>query len=178
MRKLRLRKTNNMQKELWKDIVGYEGLYQVSNLGQVKSFHIYSKGRILKSDARKDDYLYVTLCKGKDRYKKSYRIHRLVLLAFLGSRPTKKEGNHINGIKSDNSLKNLEWMTSKQNTLHAMKIGLVNVCGEDSPTSKLKVNQVREIRRSKKTKRELAENYGVGYGTISCIINYKTWKFV
>jgi hypothetical protein len=103
--------------EIWKDIIGYEGLYQVSNLGRIKSFHNGEK--ILKCKTDKDGYLEVTLCaNGNHKY---MRVHRVVLNAF---NPLTNENefqvNHKNGVKNDNRIENLEWVTYSENVLHSL----------------------------------------------------------
>lgn len=113
----------------WRDIKGYEGKYQVSNLGNVKSlnFHRKNKECLLTPKIDKDGYLEIALYKnGKSKY---YRIHRLVAIAFISNNENKKEVNHINGIKSDNRVDNLEWCTSSENQVHAYKTGLQKISG-------------------------------------------------
>jgi hypothetical protein len=108
--------------EIWRDIEGYEGLYQVSNLGRVRSLdriekygHSFRKrnGRILKSIRDKDGYQSVTL--SFKSINKRCRVHRLVWEAFNGSIPDGIECNHLNERKDDNRLENLNLMTPKEN---------------------------------------------------------------
>ena len=114
--------------EVWKDITGYEGLYQVSSLGRVKSLERFKLDgrrcaeRIMKPSADLGGYLSCELC--NDGRGKRFLIHRLVAEAFLQNPDNKREVNHINGIKSDNSIENLEWSTSSENTIHAYRHGL------------------------------------------------------
>jgi len=115
-----------MKEEIWKDVKGYEGYYQVSNLGRVKSLNrIDCKNRrryerILKP-VNKDGYLRVVLYKNSNKERK--RIHRIVLETFVGIN-NYCEPNHINGIKTDNKLTNLEWVTHKENVKHSINSGL------------------------------------------------------
>lgn len=97
-------------KEVWKDIKGYEGLYQVSSFGRVKSS--YTK-RILKGGKNKAGYLLVGLYKQGVLSRKS--IHRLVAEAFIPNPDNKPEVNHIDENKTNNVVSNLEWMTAKEN---------------------------------------------------------------
>lgn len=103
----------DLQNEIWKDIEGYEGLYQVSNMGRVKSFNINENGKILKQGTTKKGYLYVILY--KDKKTKPMRVHRLVAQAFIPNEDNKPQVNHINEIKTDNRVENLEWMTNEEN---------------------------------------------------------------
>lgn len=120
--------------EIWKDIKGYEGLYQISNLGKVRSLsrkvqynvfdkttsYRYTKKMILKP--RLDNLGYVAVMLSKENTVKQYRIHRLVANAFLERIKGKDMINHINGIKNDNRVENLEWCTSKENSIHAYQV--------------------------------------------------------
>lgn len=105
-----------MEIEVFRDIEGYEGLYQVSNLGNVKSLNYGRTGEecILKPANDGKGYLFVNLCKnGKP---KKYYVHRLVALAFLLNPDNLKEINHKNEDKKDNCINNLEWCTHKYNS--------------------------------------------------------------
>lgn len=101
-----------MNKEIWKDIVDYEGLYQVSNLGNIKSFH-NNKEKILKPRKVKDGYLMICLYKnGKG---KNYQVHRLVAKYFIKDYDENLEVNHKDYDKENNKANNLEMMTRIQN---------------------------------------------------------------
>ena len=99
--------------EIWKDIEGFEGLYQVSNLGRTKRLYKNDKEKILKPFSNKDGYLRVNLCKeGKSKQSK---VHRLVAKAFIPNLDNKSQVNHRDENKSNNKVENLEWVTSKEN---------------------------------------------------------------
>lgn len=123
-------------KEIWKDVDGYEGYYQVSNFGMVRSVdriveivsdHKISKqfvaGRVLKISTSNSGYCLVTLCKGnKTRH---FLVHRLVAYAFI-DKPTNKHWiNHIDNNPKNNMVSNLEWCTPKENSCHASTIGVL-----------------------------------------------------
>lgn len=118
-------------KEIYKDIPEYKGIYQVSNLGNIKSVarsYTNSKGktynikeRILKLTIS-NGYYSVTL---NNKGKKRFTVHRLVALAFIENPSNKDEVNHIDGNKLNNCYKNLEWCTKSENTLHAYRTGLM-----------------------------------------------------
>ena len=96
--------------DFWKDIEGYEGLYQVSNTGQVKSV---KSGKILKPDKRKEGYLQIGLY--KEGKKKKFLIHRLVAAAFLPNEDELSQVDHINNAKTDNRVCNLQWISHVEN---------------------------------------------------------------
>ena len=124
--------------EIWKDIDGYEGYYQISNLGNVKSLertiensgtyngYYKVKERILRPRENKKRHGYYELSLKKDGIEKRYKVHRLVASAFLSNPDNKTEVNHIDGNKSNNCISNLEWTTSKENKEHAWTTGLNN----------------------------------------------------
>ena len=120
----------NLENEIWKDCKGYEGFYQVSNLGRIKSLERIRTNhtggiwiqpeRILKGKLTGDKYVVVHLKtpKGKDKIE---RVHRLVAIAFIDNPERKTEVNHINSIRNDNRVENLEWVTREENIAHSVK---------------------------------------------------------
>lgn len=120
-------------KEEWKDIKGFEGYYQVSNLGQVRSVERYKnnhkklqlvKSCVLKTFEHQKGYLVVKLC--KNNIKTHKRLHRLVAEAFIPNPKNKPQVNHIDGNKKNNIVSNLEWCNGSYNILHAYKTGLIH----------------------------------------------------
>jgi hypothetical protein len=113
-----------MTNEIWMPVFGYEKLYEVSTLGRVKRLPsgLYSDGHIIKSKAARGGYLQVGLC--KDNKVWNAKIHRLVALTFILTSDSNKQVNHIDGNKQNNNVDNLEWITAKENTHHAIKLGL------------------------------------------------------
>lgn len=110
--------------EIWKDIKGYEGLYQVSNCGRVKSFkRKKEQGEVVGGFLAYGNYPAVQLSIKGQRYK-NFSIHRLVAAAFIDNPDQKEQVNHIDGDKTNNHADNLEWVTGSENALHAYEIGL------------------------------------------------------
>lgn len=175
--------------EKWRNIKGYEKLYQISDLGRVRSLdkkilHLGSyrtiKGKIIKSHINSKGYYRIDLHDNKK--KKKYLISRLVGFAFISIIKNKPNINHKDGNAQNNNASNLEWCTQKENVIHAMKMGLMKMNGEDNPQSKLTEKQVIEIRNKYKSgdfhEKELAIKYGINSGTISEIINRKLWRHI
>ena len=115
--------------EIWKDIPQFEGKYQVSNLGNLKTIGRYSHAKNskrwvqegIKNQVKdKDGYHFVSLSEGYK--KKCLRIHRLVAIMFIDNVENKPHVNHINGNKSDNKVDNLEWVTSSENNYHYHRV--------------------------------------------------------
>ena len=109
--------------EEWKDIPNYEGLYQVSNLGRVKSLNYLhtSKEQVLKTGKDRHGYLQVNLYKNGKM--KTFKVHRLVAIAFVFNPLNKPYINHIDCDPKNNNADNLEWVTQKENIQYAAKLG-------------------------------------------------------
>ena len=172
----------DLEGEIWKWIFGYEGLYQVSNFGRVKSFNgRWGSVQILKPVLQKNGYLTVSLCKNGKL--KTVKIHRLVAETFLTNSDNLPEVNHKDGNKLNNCVENLEWCTGKENVQHALENGLRKF-GEERTDTKLTNEQVREIRRiyirgdKKYGAPALAEKFNVDSSTIYNILHGKHYKNV
>lgn len=167
-------------KEVWKDIAGYEGLYQVSNRGRVKSLaRNTTKGGILTELECRNGYVRVQTSRGNTREK--FLIHRLVAQAFILNPKNKPQVNHIDGNKKNNNLKNLEWVTAKENTNHGMEIGSIDIKGEKHYQQKLTEKDVLEIRHLLSrgwTQKTIGRAFGVAEGTISKIKLRTVWKHI
>jgi hypothetical protein len=135
-----------IEHEEWRDVVGYEGIYMVSSNGIVKSLDHNVKmkdnrcrvqiGRILKLQISKKGYHQVCLRKNGISYNTG--VHRLVANAFISNPDSKDQVNHKNGIKLDNNFLNLEWVSNKENIIHAYKNNLIKVNnGERHHNSKI-----------------------------------------
>lgn len=101
--------------EIWKDIIGYEGIYQVSNLGRVKSLNYNRTGKEKIMNSCKGGCGYLQICLSKEGKKKNYLVHRLVTQAFLDNPNTLSEVNHKDENKTNNCVDNLEWCSPKYN---------------------------------------------------------------
>lgn len=163
-----------MEEEIWKDVVGFEELYQVSSLGRIKSFKKKNE-KILKPYLDKNGYTNIGFCR-KTRSKR-YLLHRIVAIAFIPNPDNLPQVNHKDGNKQNNAKNNLEWSTPSENTQHSYDTGL-KPKGSKHHNAKLTENQVLEIRESKSLHRDLAEKYKVSSGLISNIKNRKKWIYL
>lgn len=175
----------NME-EIWKDVIGYEGLYQVSNLGRVKSLDRYyigvwktpvkMNGIILNPKFHKH-YLHVNISVNGNL--KRFSIHRLVAIAFIPNHENKPFVNHKDGNKLNNCVSNLEWCTPKENDIHASAMGL-KAFGERNGYHKLTNDLVKEIRGKYipriYTNKMLAAEYNMSYHEIQLINLGKRWS--
>jgi len=178
------------EKEDWRDVESYEGIYQVSNMGRVRRIsggrgarpgHVLNPGR--------DNHGYLLVALYRNRQKTVHRIHCLVCHAFHGCPLSSKyEVNHKNGKKDDNKASNLEWVTRSENESHAYRIlgrkrprGFLPL-GDANPFSKLTNDQVRQIRNlwatGDYTQVELSKLFEVSKPTICMIVNRKTWTHI
>ena len=137
------------KKEIWKDIKGYEGIYQASNMGNIRSLYFYNnryktkhyRKKLMKQSEDKQGYKIISLSKNKKQ--KTYKVHRLIAQTFIKNPDDKKEVNHIDGNKSNNEINNLEWCTRSENQIHAYKNKL------QRQTKKMKIHSI-----------ELGKKYG------------------
>lgn len=182
-----------MEKEIWKDVVGYEGHYEVSNKGRVKSiqrkvsngksYRIVNE-RILKLHHRIGKYVTVRLAKAPNI--KTHSVHRLVAEAFIPNPYNKPQVNHKNGNKHDNRIQNLHWATEQENSMHAYVNGFTKkprtMKGEAHGMSKVTRNDVLQIRsvyeQGWATYKELGNAYGMTDVAIRFIVIGKNWSHV
>ena len=118
-----------IQQESWRQVVGYKGYYEISNLGNLRSVDrivrykssgtMLRRGRTMKQNKNKFGYCDVRLC--KKGVEKAHLVHRLVAMAFLDNPECKPQVNHKNGVKWDNRLENIEWASLAENRLHSYR---------------------------------------------------------
>jgi len=176
-----------MIQEQWKYIIGYEGLYQISNVGRIASCdrirndgNFYS-GCIRKLDMTLSGYLRIGLTNWIGE-RKRYSVARLVAIHFIPNPENKPQVNHINGDKLDNRVENLEWCTSKENIRHAFENGLkVSKVGENQNLAKLTnsdIDYIRYLLSTNTAQREIARIFNVSDALISLIKHNKLWKHI
>jgi NUMOD4 motif len=176
-------------KEIWKDIDDYRNIYQVSNLGRIKSLARTwisgkgviksSKDRILVTAPDSNGYYIVNLHKYGIRT--CFKLHRLVAKYFIPNPENKPEVNHKRGNKSHNKASQLEWVTKSENELHAWKTKLkIHSKGEKhhmTSLTKKEVFMIRYLRNKNNSKhKDLANCFNTTVATIHNIIKRKTWQ--
>lgn len=185
-----------MENEIWKDIKDYEGYYQVSSLGRIKSLdriisvppsinnplgQQFINERIMKIKTC-PPHKYFTVILSKGNHVKAKRVGRLVAEAFILNPENKPQVNHINGIKTDDRVENLEWSTQSENIRHAYKTGLAHgPKGEKQGSSKLNEKQVRVIKHCLKLgmkNREIAKYFPCTWFNIKAIQLGKSWGHI
>ena len=162
-----------MEEEIWKPVVGWEGLYEVSNMGRVRSLpRATTRGRILKANIQALHYPQVVLSRnGKI---KTFEVHKLVMNAFVGPRPMGMEACHNNGDWNDCRLANLRWDTRKSNHADKRKHGTHNG-GVRHYRAYFNAEEVARIRAEPGTVPEIARRYGVSRTCIDKIKNRKSY---
>lgn len=186
-------------KEIWKDIPGYETLYQASNLGGIRSMeHLvlrtngrmikpkkywFYKGRNLKLNTDREGYIRCTLSKsGKTR---RYLVHRIIAMTFIPNPQGLPQINHIDEDKHNNRIENLEWCTTNYNLSFnggrkkraLTKTGKPNLLGsgENHYASKLKNGQVIDIYRDQRNYKEISAHYNISITTVYNIKKKRRW---
>jgi hypothetical protein len=172
-------KVVNLENEIWKPVVGYEDIYNVSCFGRIKRIKtkIYSVKRncyVWKNEhiIAQNTHIYKQFSIRANGKMYALKIHRVIAEAFIPNPENKPCVNHINGIKTDNRIENLEWCTFSENTKHAYSNGLIQV-------GKLKEYQVLEIFKRAHNGENLtniAKEFNVHKSNISDIKNKKIWK--
>lgn len=165
----------------WKQVVGFEGLYEISSQGEIRSIArttersgrpMKIQGGLMKASVNKG-YLVTSLRKGNETFR--CFIHQAVAEAFIGRRPKGQDTRHLDGNPLNNFAENLAYGTRSQNVADAIRTKGLKT-GIDSPNTKLSQDQVDCILESDKTANELAREFGMGAGHIRSIRNGHAWK--
>lgn len=181
-----------------KYIKGYEGLYSATKDGKIYSHPKYRhKGKFLKQHIKKDGYVEVGL--SKDRKRKTFIVHRIIAETFIDNLLNKSEVNHKDGIKTNNNISNLEWVTSSENQIHSIKNGLQKFTEKhrlsaietgrkngrlgkgkkklkQRKTSEIQDEEIKDKFNSGVSCIKLAKEYGVSKKTILNIKNNRKYK--
>lgn len=191
--------TVDYSNEEWRDVLGWEGIYQVSDHGRVRRILIcFSRPRPINPRINSYGYPVVALSHRSKEKRRYVGVHILVAESFISPRPKGKQTNHIDGIKTNNYPRNLEWITPKENVRHAHALGLCNlsprpkrpnqkgtprpsVRGELQHHSVMKTEGVLELRRLRGLGwgyKELMEKFKISKSTVSQICTRRSWKHV
>ena len=165
--------------EIWKDIPEYENLYQISNLGRVKSLSRRNKKRVnqekfMKLILNSYGYYQVWLC--KNNQSKGFLVHRLVALAFIPNENNLSEVNHIDAIKTNNVVSNLEWCSHTDNMKHANKLGLIStkeMTESKRKYTKIDLDKVLELRAANKSHIQISKDTGIHKSTVKRMVDKK-----
>ena|SRR3990167_9647906 len=161
-------------------VVTHFPAYAVSNHGQIKRVlpsvkrHLTHVGKILHPSLDSHGYYRVILC--RQGFQKQFYVHDLVAIMFIGEKPPSLQTNHKDGDPKNNFAENLEYVTRRENSLHAHNV-LHVLAGERNPCAKLTEEAVREI-RSQLTTRQLANKYSVNIGTINSVRSRSSWAHI
>lgn len=172
-----------MSEEIWRPVVGFEGLYEISSLGRARSLFYARKQkpppRYLRPSVRPDGYLAVTLMTTPCSPRHPKTIHRMVAEAFLPQCEGRNFVNHLDFNRQNNRVENLEWVTNSENLAYSVEHGR-NTRGEQVPQSKLNRFQVIAIRRicNSLPHQMIARRFGISVTTVSEIVNRKTWRWL
>lgn len=175
--------------EIWRDIIGYEGIYQISNHGRMLSLCKWSHGKICKRKEPKILKLYLEKKTGYYCYVlgqwnttqpwRRFTIHRLVAKAFIPNPDNLPEVNHIDGNKLNNHVTNLEWNTRLQNIRHAYKHKLIPILkGTQCANVRLTEKQVMRIYKSTTGPRKLSRILNLPYSTVNAIKIGVSWNHI
>lgn len=180
-------KTQEEIEERWLPIKEYSGVYEVSDMGRVRSIDRsittsnsetkFVHGKIIRVSKNPHGYSVVKL--SRNGTVKHYQVHRLVLLSFLGRENSKTVANHKNSNRNDNRLTNLEWVTQAQNMRHMVESGR-SLKGEKNKSAKLTPCEVEKIKsyykKGTETHRSIAKKFNVSHNCIGLILRGETWK--
>jgi hypothetical protein len=172
-----------IKREQWRQVVGWEGIYEVSSLGRVRNVMARTRtfvGRLLKPNVNRKGYLTVRLMR-LDR-DVTRLVHSLVADAFVGRKPKGLQVNHKDTNKANNDYRNLEYKTCAENIEHAVKHGLrAPKHGTLNGCAKVVEKDIEDIRKryaGGETQREIGEDYGMTQANVSEIVRRRTWRHV
>lgn len=172
-----------MTNEIWKDVPGYEGLYQISHSGQIKrlggvvnrkngtNITVHEKYLIPQAHSK---YGHLRIALWKDGCAKFFGIHNLVMLTFVGECPKGMEIRHLNGNPYDNNISNLQYGTRSENMIDTSKFGRCH----NQKLSAADVLDIRKRHSNGDSMSHIAKDYGVNSGSIHSIITNKSYKWV
>lgn len=176
--------------EVWKPVLGYEGAYEVSNLGRVRSLprkvgsrrgHLRSIPGKLKDGSVSERTGYRSVHLYRSQKLRNVSVHRLVADAFIPNPDGLPQVNHKDGNKLNNEASNLEWCSREENMRHAIETGLLATAGSDNPRAIITESDAAEIKRALRLgvrQRDLARAFGVGKHVVNSIHIGRTWKHV
>lgn len=169
--------------EIFVPVKGYEGYYEISNLGRLKSVErIDCRGQRRKEMIKApvlDSKGYHIYTLSKDKIKRTIKAHRLIASHFIPNPESKPFINHIDNNTVNNSLDNLEWCTAKENSEHCVNQGRkIGKRGSSSHFAKLTESQVLEIYHSEKSVTQLAIDYNIVQSAVSNIKQHRRWKHI
>ena len=174
---------DNIESEIWIPITGYEGFYEISNMGRIKGIDRvdcmgqFRKTKISKQCFDKNKYLLISL--SRDRIDKTFRVHRLVGFHFIPNPENKKEINHKKGIKTDNRASELEWSTNKENIHHSISIGIKrSIKGESNPGAIINQELALKIFNYQGKLRHVASHFNIDKQIVSRIKRGLNWSHV
>lgn len=175
-----------MSDEQWRPVVGFEGLYEVSNHGRVRSLVRFRGERVsprisyLRGSQNAGGYIVHSLRRHGHKHGTHRLAHRMVLESWVGPRPEGMEAAHLNGVPNDNRVENLAWMTHVENVSHQREHGTL-LLGEKNPQAKLNariVAAIRSLREHGVTLRDIARAFKIRETTVSLISRREGWDHV
>lgn len=171
-----------IKQEQWKHVVGYEGFYEISNIGRVKRLPRLSHQIATIVNPILTPYGYFICSLGKNKKHRNYFIHRLVAIAFIENPRNCSDVNHLDGDRKNYKLENLEWCTRGENHKHAFRTGLRHQNGDKNQSRKLNSRHVKEIvsryTPNVYTREMICQDYHIDISTVRDILNGESWSTV
>lgn len=159
---------------IWKDFI-YSNVYEISNIGD---FRNKNTGKFLKARVLKTGYM--SIAPSHDGKQRHYSLHRIIAIHFIANPNNYEQINHKDGNKINNNILNLEWVTARENVKHSYTTGLkINPKGPKNPKSKLKIDDILEIKRLlnlKVLQKDIAKKFNISQSIVSKIKIKKMWE--